>query len=69
MLNENYAAANFGAGKRFRLILRESGTTRDMGGGEDGSHAVQIVDSIMMQALDTGTSDIHLQPERDSTLR
>ena len=65
MINADYAAANFGAGKRFRLILRESGVTRDMGGGEDGSQSVQIVDSIMMQALDTGTSDIHLQPERD----
>ena len=65
MINAELGAANFGAGKRFRLILRESGTTRDMGGGEDGSQAVQIVDTVMMQALDTGTSDIHLQPERD----
>lgn len=29
------------------------------------SLAVGIVDNIMMNALDTGTSDIHLQPERD----
>ncbi len=29
------------------------------------SIAVGIVDSIFMNALDTGTSDIHLQPERD----
>jgi type II secretory ATPase GspE/PulE/Tfp pilus assembly ATPase PilB-like protein len=58
-------ATNFGAAKRFRLILRESGVTKELGGGEEGSIAVQIVDNIFMQALDTGTSDIHLQPERD----
>jgi type II secretory ATPase GspE/PulE/Tfp pilus assembly ATPase PilB-like protein len=58
-------ASNYGAGKRFRLIIRESGVTKELGGGEEGSIAVQIVDNIFMQALDTGTSDIHLQPERD----
>jgi len=36
-----------------------------MGGEADMSIAVGIVDSIFMNALDTGTSDIHLQPERD----
>lgn len=50
--------------KRFRLILRESGQQREMGGNEM-SVAVGIVDNIMTTALDTGTSDIHLQPERD----
>lgn len=55
---------NWGAGKRFRLILREAGTQRDMG-GDDMSLAVNIVDNIFMNALDTGTSDIHLQPERE----
>lgn len=60
-----FGSANFGAAKRFRLILRESGVSKELGGGEDGSIAVQIVDNIFMQALDTGTSDIHLQPERD----
>ncbi len=55
---------NWGAGKRFRLILRESGSAREMG-GDDMSLAVGIVDNIMMSALDTGSSDIHLQPERD----
>jgi type II secretory ATPase GspE/PulE/Tfp pilus assembly ATPase PilB-like protein len=55
---------NWGAAKKFRLILREQGQTRDMGGNEL-SIAVNIVDNIMMNALDTGTSDIHLQPERD----
>ena len=56
---------NFGAGKRFRLILRDDkGGTREMG-GDDMGIAVGIVDNIFMNALDTGTSDIHLQPERD----
>lgn len=53
-----------GAQKKFRLILRESGTIREMG-GEEMSLAVGIVDDIFMNALDTGTSDIHLQPERE----
>ncbi len=57
-------SSNFGAAKKFRLILREQGNTREMG-GEEMSIAVGITDSIFMQALDTGTSDIHLQPERD----
>lgn len=34
-------------------------------GGEEMSLAVGIVDNIFMNALETGTSDIHLQPERD----
>lgn len=53
-----------GAHKRFRLILREQGVAREMG-GEEMSLAVGIVDDIFMNALETGTSDIHLQPERD----
>ncbi|MCH8274684.1 MAG: type II/IV secretion system protein [Armatimonadetes bacterium] len=56
--------AKFGAMKRFRLILREGGQRREMG-GEEMSIAVQIVDNIFMNALDAGASDIHLQPERD----
>ena len=56
---------NWGAAKRFRLVLREGTNIRDMGGENDMSIAVGIVDSIFMNALDTGTSDIHLQPERD----
>src|ERR1700761_7343187 len=64
-MSTDFAHTNFGAAKRFRLILRESGVTKDLGGGEEGSLAVQIVDRILMDALDTGTSDIHLQPERD----
>lgn len=60
----DYSQTNFGAGRKFSLILREQGQSRDLGGNEM-SIAVGIVDSIMMNALDTGTSDIHLQPERD----
>jgi type II secretory ATPase GspE/PulE/Tfp pilus assembly ATPase PilB-like protein len=60
----DYSQTNFGAGRKFTLILREQGQTRDLGGNEM-SIAVGIVDSIFMNALDTGTSDIHLQPERD----
>ena len=52
---------NWGAAKRFRLIIREQGQTREMGGNEM-SLAVGIVDNIMMNALDTKSSDIHLQP-------
>lgn len=55
---------NYGAGKKFRLILREAGGQRDMGGSEL-SLAVGIVDNIFIQALDMGASDIHLQPERE----
>lgn len=60
----DYSQTNFGAAKRFRLILREQGNIRELG-GEDQSIAVGITDSIFMNALDTGTSDIHLQPERE----
>ncbi|HRI73763.1 MAG TPA: hypothetical protein PLB31_04750, partial [Fimbriimonadaceae bacterium] len=49
---------NYGAAKRFRLILREQGQAREMGGSEM-SLAVSIVDNIMMQALDAKASDIH----------
>lgn len=59
--NDNY---NYGAAKRFRLILREGSTSRDMG-GDEMSVAVGIVDNIFVQALESGTSDIHLQPERE----
>lgn len=64
MAISDYQHTNFGAAKRFRLVLREQGQIREMG-GEDQSIAVGITDSIFMNALDTNTSDIHLQPERD----
>lgn len=60
----SYEMPGRGAHKKFRLILRESGSVREMG-GEEMSLAVGIVDDIFMNALDTGTSDIHLQPERE----
>lgn len=63
-MTTDYSQTNWGAAKRFRLILREQGNVREMG-GEDGSIAVGVVDSIFMNALETGTSDIHLQPERE----
>src|SRR5271157_5831396 len=61
---KDYSQTNFGAAKRFRLILREQGAIREMG-GEDMSLAVGIVDNIFINALETGTSDTHLQPERE----
>src|SRR5581483_3186298 len=61
---KNLGTSNYGAMKRFRLILREQGVTREMG-GEEMSIAVQIVDNIFMNAIEIGASDIHLQPERD----
>jgi type II secretory ATPase GspE/PulE/Tfp pilus assembly ATPase PilB-like protein len=63
MVNDQ-SQTNWGAAKRFRLVLREQGNIREMG-GEDMSRAVGIVDNIFMNALETGTSDIHLQPERE----
>ena len=50
----------------FRLIMREAGQIREMGG--DLTEAVTAVDFIMRQALDLGASDIHLQPERNRLL-
>src|SRR5438045_1446587 len=61
---QDFSQTNWGAAKRFRLILREQGSARDMG-ADTMSIAVGIVDNIFMNALETGTSDIHLQPERD----
>jgi type II secretory ATPase GspE/PulE/Tfp pilus assembly ATPase PilB-like protein len=54
------------SGKKFRLILREGGSAREMG-GDDSTVGVQIVDKIFSEALDLGSSDIHIQPERSST--
>lgn len=49
--------------KKFRLILRETGTMREMGGTEM-SESVLMVDRLFQNALEQGASDIHLQPER-----
>lgn len=64
MSNFAQETGNWGAAKKFRLIIREQGQAREMGGNEM-SLAVGIVDNVMMQALDSRASDIHLQPERD----
>lgn len=50
----------------FRLIMREGGIIREMGG--DLTEAVSAVDLMFKQALDLGASDIHLQPERNRLL-
>src|SRR5580658_7067435 len=50
----------------FRLIMREAGQIREMGG--DLTEAVTAVDFMMKQALDLGASDVHLQPERNRLL-
>lgn len=50
----------------FRLIMREGGQVREMGG--DLTEAVSAVDLLFKQALDLGASDIHLQPERNRLL-
>lgn len=64
MRMQDQTRGNWGAAKRFRLVLREQGNAREMG-GDDMSLAVGIVDNIFMNAIDMGCSDIHLQPERD----
>lgn len=51
--------------RKFRLVLRESGVARDLG-GEDTTVGVQIVDRVFTEALDQSASDIHLQPERNN---
>lgn len=59
--------AAVGAGnRRFRLIVREGGVAREMG-GETSALGVSIVDRIFTEALDGSASDIHIQPERDRT--
>ncbi len=54
------------ANRKFRLILREGGVAREMG-GESTALGVSIVDRVFTEALDGGASDIHIQPERDRT--
>ena len=49
--------------RRFRLILRDTGMMREMG-GDELSEAVLMVDNLFIRALEQGASDIHLQPER-----
>jgi type II secretory ATPase GspE/PulE/Tfp pilus assembly ATPase PilB-like protein len=65
-MNMASAGGGAGSGKKFRLILREGGIVREMG-GEESTVGVQIVDKIFTEALEGGASDIHLQPERSQT--
>src|SRR5579862_8888122 len=60
------ATATPGSTRKFRLILREGGAAREMG-GDTTAVGVQIVDKVFTEALDAGASDIHLQPERQNT--
>jgi type II secretory ATPase GspE/PulE/Tfp pilus assembly ATPase PilB-like protein len=52
--------------QQFRLIMREAGVTREMGG--ELTQAVSETDFMLRKALDLGASDIHLQPERNRLL-
>jgi type II secretory ATPase GspE/PulE/Tfp pilus assembly ATPase PilB-like protein len=54
------------SGRDFRLILREGGVARAMG-GDAATLGVQYVDKIITEALAMNASDIHIQPERDRT--
>jgi type II secretory ATPase GspE/PulE/Tfp pilus assembly ATPase PilB-like protein len=55
-----------GAPQQFKLIMREAGIVREMGG--DLTEAVSAVDFLMRKALDLSASDVHLQPERNRLL-
>jgi type II secretory ATPase GspE/PulE/Tfp pilus assembly ATPase PilB-like protein len=52
-----------GGPQQFRLIMRDGGTAREMGG--ELTQAVSETDFVMRKALDLGASDVHLQPERN----
>ena len=54
------------SGAQFRLIMREDGVVRELGG--ELTQAVSETDYVLRQALDLGASDIHLQPERNRLL-
>lgn len=59
-------AGRTGGLQQFRLVMRESGVAREMGG--DLTEAVTAVDFILRKALDLSASDVHLQPERNRLL-
>ena len=59
-----YNAPMRSSGRSFRLLMRQPGAMREMG-GQELSLAVQAVDLMFMRALDAGASDIHLHPERN----
>lgn len=54
------------APNQFRLIMRQDGVAREMGG--ELTEAVSQTDFLMRKALDLGASDVHLQPERNRLL-
>ncbi len=55
-----------GGPQPFRLIIREAGVTREMGG--ELTQAVAETDFLLRKALDLSASDVHLQPERNRML-
>lgn len=55
-----------GRAGEFKLVMREGGAAREMGG--EMTEAVSAVNSIMRKALDLGASDVHIQPERNRVL-
>ncbi|MGQ9736786.1 MAG: GspE/PulE family protein [Armatimonadota bacterium] len=59
-----YNTSTRNPGRSFRLLMRQVGSMREMG-GQELSLAVQAVDLMFMRALDAGASDIHLHPERN----
>ena len=54
------------ASTQFKLILRQDGVVREMGG--ELTEAVTTVDYVLRKALDLGASDVHIQPERNRIL-
>ena len=55
-----------GAYVDLKLVMREGGTSRDMGG--DKTEAVSTTNTLLRKAVDLGASDLHLQPQRDFVL-
>ena len=55
-----------GGSERFKLVMREGGVARDMGG--ETNEAVSTTNTMLMKALDLGASDVHIQPERNRVL-
>lgn len=51
-----------GGPQSFKLIMRQDGVSREMGG--ELTEAVTQTDFLLRKALDLGASDVHLQPER-----
>ena len=60
------AGKTTGGPQKFRLIMRDGGIAREMGG--ELTEAVGAVEFLMRNALEIGASDVHLQPERNRLL-